>query len=182
MWHRERVIHHLSRALAMGDGGSPARARTREVPCAMAGAEGLASGPGRSSSARGKKSVRAHGGEELGCWAARRPWRSLLAAMEQRAGKVAAKGEQGRRRAPRELLLLRQEQREEERRALGRGSPAAMGGCWRPWRSCAGCCCRRGQGGRKGSAGEERKGVAAETIRGVGVKKWHKCKGRGPYL
>jgi hypothetical protein len=41
--------------LAMGDGGSPARARTREVPCAMAGAEGLASSPGRSSSAKGKK-------------------------------------------------------------------------------------------------------------------------------
>jgi hypothetical protein len=51
MWHREREIHHLSRALAMGDGGSPARARTREGPCAMAGAEGLA----WSSSARGEK-------------------------------------------------------------------------------------------------------------------------------
>ena len=41
---------------------------------ALAGAEGLASGPGRPSSARGKRGARAHGGEELGCWAARRPW------------------------------------------------------------------------------------------------------------
>jgi hypothetical protein len=45
-----------------------------------------------------------------------------------------------------------------------------MGGCWRPWSSCAGYCCRREQGGRKGSTGEGRRGVAAETIRGVGVK------------
>jgi hypothetical protein len=60
MWHRERGIHHLSRALAMGDGGSPARARTREGPCAMAGAEGLA----WSSSARGKKGVPAPMEEE----------------------------------------------------------------------------------------------------------------------
>jgi hypothetical protein len=41
---------------------------------ALAGAEGLASDPGRPSSARGKRGARAHGGEELGCWAARRPW------------------------------------------------------------------------------------------------------------
>jgi hypothetical protein len=38
--------------------------------------------------------------------AARRPWRSLLAAMEQRAGKVAAKGEQGRRYGEEMLRLL----------------------------------------------------------------------------
>ena len=47
---------------------------------------------------------------------------SLLAAMEQRAGKVAAKGEQGRRRAPREPLLLRQE-------TEGGGVAAMPGGC-----------------------------------------------------
>jgi hypothetical protein len=41
---------------------------------ALAGAEGLVSDPGRPSSARGKRGARAHGGEELGCWAARRPW------------------------------------------------------------------------------------------------------------
>jgi hypothetical protein len=38
--------------------------------------------------------------------AAHRPWRSLLAAMEQRAGKVATKGEQGRRYGEELLRLL----------------------------------------------------------------------------
>jgi hypothetical protein len=58
-----------------------------------------------------QRRCRAHGGEELGCWAAHRPWR--------RAEKVVAKGRAGASACSKELLLLRARSREGGRWGAG---------------------------------------------------------------
>jgi hypothetical protein len=73
------------------------------------------------------------------------------------------RGEQGHRRAPRELLLLRQEAEGGGAAAMG-GSllPEKRGALLQPWRGRESCCCRgrtpaRGRRRQGKSAGEERR-------------------------
>jgi hypothetical protein len=87
------------------------------------------------------------------CW---RPW-----SKEQ--GRSRPRGGQGRRCAPRELLLLRQEAEGGGAAAMG-GSllPEKRGALLQPWRGRESCCCRgrtpaRGRRRQGKSAGEERR-------------------------
>jgi hypothetical protein len=154
MWHRERGIHHLSRALAMGDGGSPARARTREGPCAMAGAEGLA----WLSSARGKKGCpRPWKKKAQGAWndyagEGRCPWEGLLLGGMELGGhgvSAPAHAQETERRG----CCAEEADQGVEKGAEHMGSGCHGRGCWlsreeqgEGWASMAGASARGGRG------------------------------------